>query len=141
MKAIPYITFNGDCEKAVNFYRTVLSGKLEIMRYRDIPAGGGMSPGKDWQDKVMHASLTLKDDTRLYFSDAWQESPAIVGDNITVHVQVDSEAQAYELVKNLGEGGRITMPAGRTFWGSVYGSVVDKFGVPWGIEFELPAGG
>lgn len=138
MKAIPYITFNGDCEQAITFYQSVLSGKLDIMRYRDIPSGGGMSPGDDWKDKVMHASLTFADGTRLYFSDAWQASPAKVGDNIAVHLQADGEAQAYELVKKLGEGGRTTMAADRTFWGSVYGSVVDKFGVPWGIEFELP---
>lgn len=49
----------------------------------------------------------------------------------------DCEEAVYAIVKKLADGGRITMPAEKTFWNSVYGSLVDKFGVPWGIEFAI----
>ena len=31
------------------------------------------------------------------------------------------------------------MPSDKTFWNSAHGSLVDKFGLSWGIEFELKA--
>ncbi|HAS72964.1 MAG TPA: VOC family protein, partial [Clostridiales bacterium UBA8960] len=27
MKAIPYISFNGKCEEAINFYQSIIGGK------------------------------------------------------------------------------------------------------------------
>lgn len=38
----------------------------------------------------------------------------------------------------LAFGGRITMTVEKQFWGAVYGSVVDTFGVGWGIHYLLP---
>lgn len=138
MKAIPYLSFNGDCEEAVRFYHAALGGKLEIMRYEDLPAGGGMPPaGEGWAKKVMHASLGFADGAYIYFSDSFEGSAVAKGDYATVHVVVDAEAKVYDIVKKLSAGGRVTMPPEKTFWGSVYGSLVDKFGVPWGVEFEL----
>lgn len=137
MKAIPYVSFNGDCEEAIRFYHSVIGGELEILRYKDLPSGEGMPVKKTWEGKVMHASISFGGGNFLYFSDAWEETPVVVGTNCTVHLQVDSEAQAYDFVQKLSGGGTITMPAGKTFWGSVYGSLVDKYGVSWGIEFEL----
>ncbi len=137
MKAIPYVSFNGNCEEATRFYHSVLGGELEILRYKDLPSGVGMPISKSWEDKVMHASISFGGGNFVYFSDAWEDTPVAVGTNCTVHLQVDSEAQAYDFVQKLSGGGKVTMPAEKTFWGSVYGSLVDKYGVSWGIEFEL----
>jgi PhnB protein len=38
----------------------------------------------------------------------------------------------------LGEGGKITMPLMKTFWSSCFGSLTDKFGVPWMVNVETP---
>lgn len=138
MKAIPYLSFNGDCEEAVRFYHAAIGGELQIMRYDDMPQDGGM-PGASpaWAKKVLHASIGFGDGAYLYFSDAFEGSSVAKGDYATVHLQVDAEAKVYDIVKKLGAGGQVTMPPAKTFWGSVYGSLVDKFGVPWGVEFEL----
>jgi len=102
---------------------------LELLRYKDIPEEGEMRPGGTWNDKIMHGSIKFEDGNYLYFSDSWEENPVAVGSNVTVHLEVNSEKDAYAFVEKLGVGGNIQMPAAKVFWGSVYGSVVDKYGV------------
>lgn len=138
MKAIPYISFNGDCEEAVRFYNAILGGTLEILTFRDMPPDPAMPVSETWKNKVMHASIRFDDGNYLYFSDSWEGSAFRKGDNITVHLEVPSEEAVYDIVKKMAEGGKITMNAQKTFWNSVYGSLVDKFGILWGIEFSIP---
>lgn len=137
MKAIPYISFNGNCEEAVNFYQSILGGTVSFMRYKDMPPSEDMTPDEKSLEKIMHASLTFEDGNVLYFSDAWEAYAVRIGNNITIHLVAENEQKVYEFVEKLSVGGEITMPAEKTFWGSVYGSLVDKFGVCWGIEFEI----
>ena len=137
MKAIPYVSFNGNCEEAIQFYHSVLGGKLEILRFKDLPDEEGIPISEDWKEKVMHSSLALEEGNYLYFGDAWEDSSLELGTNYTIHLQVDTEEDAYIFVEKLSDGGEITMPVEKTFWGSVYGSFIDKFGICWGIEFEL----
>jgi hypothetical protein len=40
----------------------------------------------------------------------------------------------------LSAGGRVVMPFNETFWSPGFGSVIDKFGVPWMINVIPPAG-
>src|SRR4051812_25098584 len=58
MDVRPYLDFNGECEAAFTFYEQCLGGTLgAIFRYRGTPLADQVPA--DWQDKVMHASLTL----------------------------------------------------------------------------------
>lgn len=140
MKVTPYVSFNGNCEEAVLFYRSVLGGTAEFMRFSDLPADEGIPISDGWKSKVMHGSLVLDGGAVIYFGDSWEQSPVEVGSNATVHLNVDSEGEVGRIVAALSDGGEITMPAERTFWGSAYGSLVDRYGVHWGVEFELPSG-
>jgi PhnB protein len=36
------------------------------------------------------------------------------------------------------EGGRVTMPLENTFWGARFGTLVDRYGVNWMFNAELP---
>lgn len=137
MKAIPYVSFNGNCEEAINFYHSILGGTMEALRFRDIPAGEGMPLTENWKEKIMHSSLAFDDGNCLYFGDSWEESPVTLGTNCTIHLQVNTEEDVYRIVEKLSEGGEITMPADKTFWNSVYGSFMDRFGICWGVEFEI----
>jgi uncharacterized glyoxalase superfamily protein PhnB len=57
----PYLFFGGNCAEALEFYRTVLGARIDvIMRYKeapDPPPPGMLPPG--YEDKVMHASFHL----------------------------------------------------------------------------------
>ena len=138
MKAIPYLTYSGSCEEAVLFYQSVLGGEAQFVRFGDLPEEEGISVGDAWKAKVMHGSLTFGDGVVIYFSDSWENQPVTVGTNATVHLAVASEDEVKRIVSGLSEGGEVTMPAEKVFWGAVYGSLIDKYGVQWGVEYELP---
>jgi PhnB protein len=137
MKVTPYISFNGNCEEAVLFYKSVIGGEAQFMRFSDLPQDAGIPISNAWKSKVMHGSLSTGGAT-IFFGDSWEEDPVSVGSNCTIHINVDSEDDVSRIVAGLAEGGTVTMPAERTFWGSNYGSLVDKYGVCWGVEYEIP---
>jgi PhnB protein len=137
MKAIPYVSFNGNCEEAIQFYHSILGGKIEILRYKDLPAEEGIPISEKWKDKILHSSIVFEGGNCLYFGDTWENTSVELGSNYTIHLQVNSEEEVYRFVKLLGINGNITMPADRTFWNSIYGSLIDKFGISWGLEFEI----
>jgi PhnB protein len=139
MKVTPYVSYNGDCEEAVLFYQSVLGGEAQFMRYSDLPADEGIAVGDGWKSKIMHGSLALDGGAVIFFGDTWEGSSVEFGSSSTVHVNVDSEPDVARIVAGLSKGGEVTMPAERTFWGSAYGGLVDRYGVHWGVEFELPA--
>lgn len=138
MKATPYVSFNGNCEEAVLFYQSVLGGNAEFMRFSDLPADEGVPVSEAWRSRIMHCTVSLEGGAQIYFGDTWEDSPVEIGSNSTLHLSVDSEDEVGRIVAALSEGGEITMPAGRTFWGSAYGGLIDRYGVHWGVEYEIP---
>jgi hypothetical protein len=50
----PYLFFDGRCEEALEFYKSKLGAKVEmLMRFKENPEPTANPPGSD--DKVMHA--------------------------------------------------------------------------------------
>ena len=137
MKAIPYLSFNGTCEEAVKFYQSILGGTITSLKFKDMPSGDGAPLSEAMKEKIMHSALTFEDGNVLYFSDTWENAQVKLGDYATIHLVVDKEQDVYDFVEKLAAGGTITMPADKTFWNSVYGSLIDKYGISWGIEFEI----
>lgn len=139
MKIIPYVTFNGKAEAAIAFYKQVFGGEVELMRFDSMPADPSMPLSKDWKDKVMHGELRIAKDVVIYFSDTFEGMPVSLGDSITIHLDLDSEQEVRSLFERLSKGGKVTMPVEKTFWGAIYGSLIDQFGIPWGLHYQLPA--
>ena len=136
MRTVPYLIYNGNCEEALELYRSVLGGELSITRFSEMPPSDEMPISDAWKDKIMHAELKLGPEQTIYLSDVFEGWSVKVGDNISVHVDVDSEADVTRYFRGLSEGGTVTMPVGEQFWGAVYGSLIDKFGIGWGFHYE-----
>ncbi|MGA7304227.1 MAG: VOC family protein [Rhodothermales bacterium] len=131
MKTTPYLTFNGDCREAFEFYADVLNGKIEAMiSHADSPIAGEVPPS--WQDAIMHAYL-VADDVQLMASDAPGDHYARpAGLHVSLHVESPGEAD--RIFGTLAEGGSVTMPMQETFWAKRFGMVVDRFGIPWMVN-------
>ena len=55
----PYLHFNGQCEKAFNFYAKVLGGKIvAMMAHKGTPAENVPA---EWRNKIIHARLMVGD--------------------------------------------------------------------------------
>lgn len=137
----PYITFEGNCEEAFNFYKSAFGGEFEyIGRFGEMPAQEGFELPEAYKNKIMHISLPIGGDTYLMGSDSGGEwAPKVVtGNNIAVSILTDNKNEADRLFNELSKGGNISMPMGETFWGAYFGMFTDKFGINWMINYDIP---
>ena len=136
----PYLTFNGNCEEAFTFYKSVFGGDFQFVgRFKDMPAMGGAEPVPATEgEKIMHISLPISKETSLMGSDSSESfgQATIVGNNFTISVNTASQEEADKLFNSLSAGGKVTMPMDKTFWGSYFGMLVDQFDIQWMISFE-----
>ena len=131
----PYLAFNGNCLEAFNHYKHVFGGDfVTLQRFKDEP--GSKHPPTE-AEKIMHVSLPLGDGFALMGSDRPRSmKDGVIGENVSLSVNVDSKSDADRVFKGLAEGGKVTMPLADTFWGSYFGMVNDRFGVQWMVSFS-----
>ncbi len=135
-----YITFNGNCEEAFNFYKSVFGGDFPyIGRYKDMPPadGGKAFSGQDGE-LIMHVSLPISKETVLMGSDTGGEwaKDFKQGNNFSISINAGSKEEADRIFNALSAGGQVTMPLGNTFWGDYFGMFKDKFGINWMMSFN-----
>lgn len=128
----PYLFFGGNCEEALEFYRSALGAEIDmIMRYKDAPEQppeGMLAPG--YENKVMHASFRVGPAT-IMASDGCGEACDFGG--FALSLTLPDPAACEKAFHALTEGGEVRMPLGKTFWTDCFGMVQDKFGVLWMI--------
>jgi PhnB protein len=134
----PYLTFNGNCEEAFNYYRSVFGGEfIHVMRLKDAPSAPG-APSLSEKDGnlVMNVALPINENTVLMGSDAHPMfGPVQFGKNVTMATEADTKEQADRLYTMLADGGKAHMPMADMFWGSYWGMVEDKFGFNWMVSY------
>jgi PhnB protein len=132
----PYLTFDGNCEEAFNFYKSVFGGDFPyIGRYSDMPSDAPKNESES--NKIMHVSLPIGEGTILMGSDQPQEFGKVIpGNNFAISINAMSEQEATRLFNALSEGGKVTMPMNKTFWGAFFGMFTDKFGINWMVNYD-----
>ena len=129
-----YLFFNGNCEEAVEFYRTALGAEVEMMmRFKespDAPPPGMVPPG--YENKIMHTSFRVGQTTVMASDDCETEQVKFKG--FSLSLAVSSEAEADRYFAALAEGGKVSMPLGKTFWSPRFGMLEDRFGIGWMIN-------
>jgi PhnB protein len=53
-----------------------------------------------------------------------------------VSLYVDTIAEAERILATLSGNGTVQMPLGTAFWAARFGMCIDRFGVPWMINYE-----
>jgi PhnB protein len=135
----PYLNFKDKTEEAFNFYRSVLGGEFTMFqRFKDMPPGSGEVPENE-KNLVLHVSLTLENGMVIMGSDAPEAHglKVISGNNVHMMLNAESEEEAEKLFKGLSKGGKVTMPLQKMFWGALYASFTDKFGINWMVNYDL----
>jgi PhnB protein len=133
MQIQPYLSFEGRCDEAVQFYQSALGAEVQmIMRFKDAPDSGMTPPGS--ADKVMHTAIKIGDSIILATDGRCTGSPGFTG--ISLSLDVADEAQAEQKFAALADGGKITMPLMKTFFAPKFGMVQDRFGIQWMIVVQ-----
>lgn len=132
MKLYPYLSFNGNCEEALNFYKKALDGEItQLGHYGD----SAMESSEVIKDKVLHGRLQFGQ-MLIMASDAMDENNTRIGDNISLSVECETNDQLEQVFSKMPEGEKITMPLQDQFWGAKFGMLTDKFGIHWMFNCE-----
>jgi PhnB protein len=133
----PYLNFPGSTEEAMNFYKSILGGEFTaFQRYGEIP-GGERMPEAD-KTRVIHIALQVNKTTTIMATDALSMAEATFrrGNDFSVCIQAESEAEVDRIFDGMAAGGKIEMPVNKTFWGAYFGICIDKYGVQWMINYS-----
>lgn len=133
----PYLNFLGNTEEAFNFYKSVFGGEFRILqRFKDTPEKDKI-PEKDLE-KIMHIALPIGNGNILMGTDALESVGHFinVGNNISLSIDTESKVEADDIFNKLSDGGKITMPLDKMFWGAYFGMLVDRFGIHWMINYD-----
>jgi PhnB protein len=133
----PYLSFNGKCEAAFNFYAQCFDvASPAFHKYGGSPMAEHVGP--DWQDKVMHASMMIGDRTLMGADAPPQQFTQPAG--FAVSINMNSPQDAERIFNALAKGGKVQMPIQQTFWAARFGMLIDQFGIPWMVNCGEPQG-
>ena len=133
IELVPYLQFLGDCEEALNFYKDILNGQIEIASRYDNP---GMNVPEDFKNKILHARFTFGKYT-MFASDVMPKkmNESILA-NISMSLGFQDEKAAQDVFDRLSQGGEINIPFKKQFWGDWHGNFSDRFGIRWMVNYS-----
>ena len=138
-----YLTFDGNCEEAFDFYKAAFGKEFkDVNRFGEMPPQEGMPAiSEEAKNRLMHVSMPISKETILMGSDSMpgMGPDLVTGNNFSISLGVDSKEEADKLCAALSAGGKVTMPLEVTFWNAYFGMWTDKFGINWMVNYDLPA--
>lgn len=131
-----YISFNGNCREAVEFYTQVFgTEKPQIMTYGDAPPNPEFALPEEAKNLVMHTQLNI-DGSRVMFADFSPGMPFVPGNNISLAVVSKNLDEIKSQFNKMKEGGSVILELQETFWSKCYGKVKDKYGIEWQFSHD-----
>lgn len=133
-KLNPYLGFKDNAREAMEFYKTVFGGKLEIHTFEEYHASEDPSE----LNKVMHAVLEADNGVTFMAADTPNHMEYKPGTNVSMSLSGDNDAELTGYFDRLSEGGTVIQPLESAPWGDKFGMVNDKFGVQWMVNIAGP---
>lgn len=130
-KLSPYLSFRSEARDAMEFYRSVLGGELNVVSFGDFGQGEGGA------DLVMHSSPVTEAGYTIFAADTPAGSAYDAGSRVTLCLSGDDADQLRDYFRGLSVDGRVHMPLQIQEWGDEYGMFEDRFGVPWMVNISV----
>lgn len=129
-----YLIFDGDAREAMQYYQSVLGGKLDVMTFGDVGETGPTPP----PEGVMHALLVTDDDFRVMASDGPPGEKIVRGNDFAVALSgdADDERTLRSWWDSFSDKGTVDVPLAPQMWGAWFGQVTDPWGVAWMFNIE-----
>jgi PhnB protein len=143
LMVITYLNFFEQAEEALLRYQQVLGGEFTgkgIQRFGDTPMPPGVPPlSESDKGKVLNAEFTLPGGHVIMATDALASMGHKMEYGMNMHINLvpSSRAETERIFSELSEGGTIRMPLMEMFWGSLFASFVDKYGINWMLNFPI----
>jgi PhnB protein len=133
VKLDPYLFFRGKAKEAMEFYKSIFGGELNISTFGDMP--GDMPNKEQVKDMVMHANLS-GGDISLMASDTQEASDKMA--KVELSLSGDDEAKLQGYWDKLSEGGKVRSPLKKEAWGDTFGMLTDKYNIDWMVNIAGP---
>jgi PhnB protein len=132
----PYLSFRDNAREAMEFYKSVFGGELNINTFGDF--GAAHDPGE--AGKVMHSQLEAPNGIVLMGSDTPADMELQEGSNGSISLSGDDESELRGYYERLSANGTVTMPLDKAPWGDFFGMCEDRFGVKWLVNISSGEG-
>ena len=126
----PYLNFQDTARSAMDFYHSVFGGELTHSTFGEFHA----SEDPAEQDKIMHSMLTTDSGMALMAADTPHGMEYTPGNNHSISLSGDDEAELRGYWNKLSDGGTVIMPLEQAPWGDTFGMCTDKFGISWMVN-------
>ncbi|MDQ1805101.1 VOC family protein [Chryseobacterium sp. CKR4-1] len=133
-----YLSFDGNCEQAFNYYKSIFGGYFgQIIRFKDIKNNISNFDSCNQCDKIIFISLFIGSSVLIGndIQDKWV-NPMIKGNNFSVSISDSTISGTKALFNKLAEKGEVLIPPSYTFWNDYLGMVTDPFGINWMIIYD-----
>ncbi len=130
----PYLTFNGQCDDAINVYTKAFNIKeKQVMKFSDMPVNPNFSLPEEFMDRVCQATLTFGD-TFIRMSDCGPGQELNDADTHKICIAFEgSVAEVQNAYSVLTDEGTVGIELQEAFFSPCYGVVFDKFGIMWNL--------
>lgn len=122
-----YFTFNGNCREAMTFYKECLGGELELQTVADSPMGENLPV--EIGECILNAKLR-SEGIIIMGTDMAPES-IIKGNTVSMILTFNCEKTLQEVYHKMSIDGEASYPPEINFYGTLFGSLTDKFGNHW----------
>ncbi len=126
----PYLSFRDSAREAMDFYQSVFGGELTSATFAEFHSSD--DPAE--QDKIMHSMLETPNGLVLMAADTPNSMELSSGNNYSVSLNGDDDAQLRGYWEKLSSSGTVTMPLNKAPWGDSFGMCSDQFGITWMVN-------
>lgn len=133
-QANTYLSFDGNCREAMAFYGKCLQAEPNLTSFSAGPPEIA-AQAKTAPDRILHAELA-SGPVVLMASDIPPGRPFHRGNNFSISISCETQAEMDRLFAALSERGKVTMPVHDAFWGGRFAMLTDRFGISWMLSFR-----
>ncbi len=128
------ITFDGQAEEAISFYKEIFNGKIEnLLRYEEVadkyPSG---LIDEKYGKRIVNARLNFGGNM-FNVADALPNQKVVMGNNVAMDVVFLKNKDIHKIYEDLSKDGVIVMPLAETYFSPNFAVLIDKFGIRWNI--------
>lgn len=127
-KIIPHL-YVENCKEAVEYYKGIFGADV-----KNVQSSDGMEMFKGYEGKIIHAELHIPGDMLIYLADTFDNVKP--GNNVCLVLDFESEEEINRTFDQLKAQGQVLMELQDTFWNARHGSLLDKYGITWQLNYS-----
>lgn len=136
MQLIAYLSFDGNCNEAFEFYRDAFGGEIVFRTtVGESPMAAQMPP--ESHGRIMHIHLQAGAAALMgadMQGDCGDGTSVAASGGTCINVMLDTVEDAERVWSKLSQGANVRMPLEPTFWATRFGMLTDRFGKAWMVN-------